>query len=283
MRALQFMFIFLLTIVLAACDNGFNQSTTEEAQSMSGAEVVFYDVGQGDSTLLRDQETTILIDTGRHDDPAVLEYLEADGVQDIDLLILTHPHADHIGQADVILENYDVEEVWMNGQEHTSATYERVIDAVLESEAAYEEPSPGDVATIGGFEFEVLNPYELTSNLNDGSLAMRVTYDGVSVLFTGDAEREAEENMMQQPELLNADVFHVGHHGSSTSNGEEFLQAVDPEVAIYSADVDSEYGHPHDKVVERFEDLGIELFGTAEHGEVYVIIQDGEWELFSER
>ncbi|GAK08774.1 ComEC/Rec2 family competence protein [Geomicrobium sp. JCM 19038] len=112
---------------------------------------------------------------------------------------------------------------------------------------------------------------------------MRVTYDGVSVLFTGDAEREAEENMMQQPELLNADVFHVGHHGSSTSNGEEFLRAVDPEVAIYSADVDSEYGHPHDEVVERFEDLGIELFGTAEQGEVYVIIQDGEWDLFSER
>ncbi|WP_373974800.1 ComEC/Rec2 family competence protein [Geomicrobium sp. JCM 19039] len=123
----------------------------------------------------------------------------------------------------------------------------------------------------------------MTGNLNDGSIAMRIEVEGVQMLFTGDAEEDAEEQMLQQPERLQADIFHAGHHGSSTSNTAPFLDAVDPEAAIYSAGADNEYGHPHDEVVERIHEKGIDLFGTAEHGEVYVIIEDGEWELYTER
>ncbi|GAK02793.1 late competence protein ComEC, DNA transport [Geomicrobium sp. JCM 19037] len=278
--------VLCLTLLLVGCD--FEESGGAERDpggesDWNHAEIVFYDVGQGDSTLLRDGETTILIDTGRHDDDRILSYLEEDEVGTIDLLVLTHPHADHIGNADVILDQYDVSEVWMSGEEHTSLTYERIVDAILESDADYEEPRAGDDTNIGQFQIEVVGPDQLTGNLNDGSIAMRVEVEGVKMLFTGDAEEDAEEQMLEQPERLQADIFHAGHHGSSTSNTAPFLDAVDPEVAIYSAGADNEYGHPHDEVVERIHEKGIDLFGTAEHGEVYVIIEDGEWELYTER
>lgn len=142
----KWMPVLCLALLAVGCDfeesRGAERDTDGES-AWNHAEIVFYDVGQRDSTLLRDGETTILIDTGRHDDDRILSYLEEDEVGTIDLLVLTHPHADHIGNADVILNQYDVSEVWMSGEEHTSLTYERIVDAILESDADYEEPRAG--------------------------------------------------------------------------------------------------------------------------------------------
>ncbi len=233
-------------------------------------EVHFIDVGQGDASLLRGPDFTILIDAGRHDRDDVVPYLIAAGVFEIDLLIGTHPHADHIGQFDKVLQAFPVKEVWMSGDVHTTRTFERVLDAILASEASYYEPERGEQFRIGSLDVLILNPSEQTGRLNDGSISLRAQFGEVSFLFTGDAEESKETEMLESGLLLESEVFQLGHHGSSTSNTKEFLEAVNPGVAIYSAEQDNPYGHPHTEIIERLKKMDITVFGTDQYGTIIV-------------
>lgn len=191
------------------------------------------------------------------------------------MLIGTHPHADHIGQIDKVLQNLKVSEVWMSGDSHTTATFERVIDAILQSDASYHEPRTGESFTIGSSSLEVVNPNRLTGDLHEGSISVMITFGEVKFLFTGDAEHETEKAMLNRGHDLQAHIFQLGHHGSSTSNTRSFLEKVQPDVAIYSAGQNNRYGHPHTEVVDRVLDLGIKLYGTDVHG--HILIQtDGQ-------
>ncbi|KMK76624.1 hypothetical protein AB990_10175 [Alkalihalobacillus pseudalcaliphilus] len=253
-------------------------TTTKQIQSpiVEGeAMIAFLDVGQGDSTLIQSEQVTILIDTGRHDSELIFSRLEEFNVDSIDLLVLTHPHADHIGNADRVIEQYEPNEVWIDGNEATSRTFERLIDVLLESEVTVNEPRAGESYEVGDILIDVLSPFELTGNLNDDSISMRITYGDVRLLTTGDAERRSEMKMLESGSDLAADIYKVGHHGSSTSNTKEFVQAISPEVAIYSAGKDNQYGHPHREVIALTEQLGIDMYGTSEHGTV-IIATDGE-------
>ncbi|MCP8615933.1 MBL fold metallo-hydrolase [Salirhabdus salicampi] len=237
----------------------------------SGELVVHYmDVGQGDSTLILGPDFTILIDAGRYNASDVVPYLNSVGVQSIDLMIGTHPHADHIGQMDKVLQNFPVKEVWMSGDAHTSRTFERVIDAIAASEASYHEPRAGETFTIGSSQLDVVSPYSINGNFHKGSVAVKVRYGNVNFLFTGDAEHETEREILNRDYDLKAYIYQLGHHGSSTSNTEAFLKAINPEVAIYSAGHGNSYGHPHDEVVNRVRSMGIKLYGTDVHGHILV-------------
>lgn len=232
--------------------------------------VHFIDVDQGDAILLSGPDFTILIDAGRHDSNEVVPYLKSVGVKEIDLVVGTHPHADHIGQLDKVIKEFPVKEVWLDGNAHTSKTFERVIDTILNSEVSYHEPRAGENFTIGSAYIEVIHPRELTGNLNDDSIVMRVTYGDVVFLFTGDTEQEGEKSILKRGHNVEAQILKLGHHGSSTSSTKPFLEAVKPEVAIYSAGKDNTYGHPHKEVVERVRGMGIELYGTDIHGNIIV-------------
>lgn len=247
-------------------------SDSSEPQEPQEEMVVHYiDVDQGDATLLIGPDFTILIDAGRHDRNDVIPYLKSVGIDTIDLFILTHPHADHIGQADKVLNEYKVSEVWASGNEHTSRTFERVIDAIVESGASYVEPKAGEQYQIGAAEITILHPDEqLSGDLNDDSLSMKIDYGGVRFIFTGDAEQGAEKKMLQSKLSLKAQILHVGHHGSRTSSSQAFLDAVKPQIAIYSAGADNSYGHPHDEVIQRLKDMNITIYGTDTHGTVIV-------------
>jgi len=120
----------------------------------------------------------------------------------------------------------------------------------------------------------VLNPYQLTGDFHEGSVSVRMTYGKVSFVLTGDAETHTEQAMIDRGHNLEAQVLHLGHHGSRTSSGSAFLEAVSPEISVYSAGKDNPYGHPHDEVVERIAAMGIPLYGTDVHGTV-VIVTDG--------
>lgn len=235
----------------------------------------FIDVGQGDATLLIGPDFTILVDAGRHDRDDVVPYLKKVGVKSIDLLVGTHPHADHIGQLDKVLQNFKVSEVWMSGDAHTSKTFERALDAILDSGAEYYEPRAGEQFQIGSLQIDVINPKQLTGDLNNGSIGMRVLYGNVAILLTGDIEKEIEAQMIRDKRPLEAQIFQLGHHGSSTSNTQEFLNAVKPEVAIYSAGAGNSYGHPHKEVVDRVKGMGIKLYGTDIYGTI-IINTDGK-------
>jgi beta-lactamase superfamily II metal-dependent hydrolase len=230
----------------------------------------FFDVDQGDAILLVGPDFTILIDAGRHDRNDVLPHLEQVGIESIDLMVGTHPHADHIGQFVEVLEAYPVGEVWMSGDINTSATFENTIDAIAASGAAYHEPRAGEVYEIGSARLEVVNPTHIGDDANDGSVAFRLIFGDVAFMFTGDAELAAEAEMVASGLDLRAQILKLGHHGSDTSSSLRFLQAVAPEVAIWSAGTDNTYGHPHRSTLNRLARLGIEVHGTAKESTIIV-------------
>jgi len=244
------------------------------------------DVGQGDAMLLMHPDVTMLIDTGRHDRSDVVPLLRQHGVTRIDLLVITHPHADHIGQFDRVMEAFPVEEVWWSGSTATSQTFGRAVAALEASSARYEEPRAGAVTTVGPLGIEILHPGAGDSlrDLNDSSISLRITYGSFRLVTTGDAERAAEARMLaRHRDRLAADVLRLGHHGSSTSTTPDFFAAVSPTVAIYSASAANQYGHPHAEVVERVRARGIALYGTATNGTVTIVTDGAGFETRTQR
>ncbi|MBU8905002.1 MBL fold metallo-hydrolase [Desertibacillus haloalkaliphilus] len=285
-RSFQIVVFVMLTFILVACNGGSNdhensEVVTEES-TRQNLEVHFIDVDQGDATLLLGPDFSILVDAGRHDRDEVVPYLQSVGVTSLDLLVGTHPHADHIGQMDQVIERFDVEEIWMSGDLHTSQTFEHVLDAALASEANYHEPRAGETHTFGAATIEVIHPEELIDDLNEGSVSMRIQFGDVRFLFTGDVEEWGEADILARGHDVGAEIFQLGHHGSSTSNTSEFLEAVDPEIAIYSAGEDNSYGHPHTEVVERIRTMNIELYGTDVHGTIIVETDGVDYEVVTE-
>ena len=249
-------------------------------------EVHFLDVGQGDATLLIHPDVTVLIDTGRFDRRDVAPLLRARGVTRIDLLVVTHPHADHIGQFDRVMSAFDVTEVWWSGSSSTSATFGRALAALEASDARYEEPRAGATTRVGPLTIDVLAPGsgDSLTDLNNASIALRITYGSFALVTTGDAEAPSEARMLARvADRLPAQVLRLGHHGSSTSTTAAFLAAVAPQVAIYSAGAGNQYGHPHTETVERVAGAGIPLYGTAVHGTVTLISDGVTFEIRTER
>ncbi|WP_245893983.1 MBL fold metallo-hydrolase [Salsuginibacillus halophilus] len=251
----------------------------EETSEKSEAVVTFLNVDQGDATLIEGEDTTILIDAGRHDRDDVLPALQARDVTSLDVLIGTHPHADHIGQFESVLRELDVDEVWMSGDDHSTQTYEHALAAIDVYAERYEEPRAGDRYEIDPFDIEVFNPEQLTGDLHEGSVSFKVSHGDVDVVFTGDAEEETELDMIHRGHDLQADIFQLGHHGSSTSNIPQFLDEVAPEVAVYSAGADNQYGHPHDEVINSLQERSIETYGTDIHGDVEVTSNGASFEV----
>jgi len=241
---------------------------------LSKMKVHYIDVGQADATLIEysqgDEAFAILIDTGDWNSTEVVSYLQARNITDIDIVAVTHPHADHIGQLDKIINTFDVSEVWMNGETTNSQVFSNALAAIEDNSVDYYEPEVGDIFDIGPLEVAVLHPKSLLGDTNNNSIAIRLQYDEVSFLFTGDGEEEAEGEMLTNGANLKADILQVGHHGSKTSTTDSFLKAVNPDVAIYSASDDNQYGHPHIETINRLENSGALVYGTDIHGTVIV-------------
>ncbi len=237
------------------------------------AEVHFIDVGQGDSILIRTVDHAVLIDTGTNLSEDILcTYLAAGGVSKIDLLVLTHPHEDHIGGADRIFDEFTVGRLMMPNAASESVTYEKVLSAAKEEGVSIEYPYPGDTFALGDLQFTVLAPLdpayttgtsapvtESEAEGNAASIVLRLDYGTTSFLFTGDAEEESEAAMLERWPVwkLDCDVLKLGHHGSNTSTSEAFLQALTPEWVIASCGAGNDYGHPHREILNRLRDCGL--------------------------
>jgi beta-lactamase superfamily II metal-dependent hydrolase len=258
-------FIFIST----GCSSIFTNK-----QRLNNIEVYFIDVGQAEATLLKGSDFTVLVDAGDYRNDDVVTFLNDLGIEQIDLLVGTHPHSDHIGQFDKILYNFSVKEVWMSGDLHTSKTFEKAIDAIYESKANYYEPIAGESFSYGSLEIEVLNPEKLNGDFHEGCIALKAIYNDFSIIFTGDIETKTENKIIDANRSIKSNILHLGHHGSRTSSGERFLENVAPEIAIYSAGIDNDYGHPHSDIIDRLEGMQIPVYGTDEYGTIK-IISDG--------
>ena len=269
-------------------DDGYpgNGGSTGAPLADGTLEVHFIDVGHANATLLRHVDVTMLIDQGDWQRDDVVDYLQSVGVDRLDVVATTHPHADHIGQFDRVLDTFEVDEVWWSGSTTTTLSFERALDALEASDVAYSEPRAGHSIELGPLLVEIVGPDDDANfeNLHDANLSMRITYGQVRMLFTGDAEAATEQRMLNRhSQLLDAEIYEVGHHGSSTSTTPAFLDAVDPEVSIYSAGAGNVYGHPHAAVIDRLEAHRTALYGTDVHGTVIVTTDGDTFEVTVER
>lgn len=274
----QYALVFLLLAIVATMFRPSSETETTSPVTVTASgelKVYFLDVGQGDSILLKGPDFTFLIDAGRHDRNDVVPQLEQIGIESIDLFIGTHPHADHIGQFPQVLRRYPVSEVWLSGDESTTQIFEDTIDAITESGAAYHEPRAGEEYQIGSAHIEVLNPETLTGEANEGSVVVRIRFGNIAFMFMGDAEVPTERAILARGANLKSHILKLGHHGSDTSSSPAFIEAVQPEVAIWSAGVGNTYGHPKEAVIERLQQMGITVYGTAIHSTI-IVTTDGE-------
>jgi beta-lactamase superfamily II metal-dependent hydrolase len=247
-------------------------------------EVHFIDVGQGDAILIDQGETEVLIDGGEKS-PGVVSYLKDYVDGPLEVMVATHPHADHIGGLIDVLAAYDVEQIWYNGEASTSKTYSDFMSAVNSENAEVHVGKRGDVIQVGGLAFQVLNPKDLNSTTNNNSIVLYLKYGQVGFLFEGDAEKEGEGSMLVASDipLPDIDILKVGHHGSRTASSPDFLSDTKPEVAVYMAGVGNSYGHPHQETIQALTAIGAEIFGTDVNGTITITTDSKEYEVHPEK
>ncbi|MFJ7668157.1 MBL fold metallo-hydrolase [Lysinibacillus sp. NPDC097195] len=266
----KLLFVLLSIFVLAGCTSTLE---TEQVPVAAGHEmrVHFIDVGQGDSILIESPNgKTMLVDGGvKGAGQQVVSYINKLGIDKLDIVVATHPDADHIGGLIPVLNSIPIEQFYDSGKVHTSQTFEEMLSLIDTKNIPYNVPKTGDRMTFDDeLEVKVLNANENAVDNNDASIVLKVTYGNISFLLTGDAGVALEKDMLQQD--VKATVLKAGHHGSNTSSSQSFIQAVQPEVTILSYGQDNKYGHPHAEVVERLQAIGSKIYATAEAGTVTV-------------
>lgn len=247
------------------------EPVSENVSGFAEAQVYFIDVGQGDSELIRlkDSGIDILIDAGtRSTKQELADYLKELGVDDIDILIGTHPHEDHIGGMAKIIEEFPIGTLYLPETSEemtpTTKTYESLLDAAESKNVTVRTAAAGDVLLEqGNTSFKVLSPSHTDyDNLNDYSIVTRLKVGDTAFLFQGDAETPVEEEILDSGADVSCDVIKLGHHGSSTSSSRAYLEAANPSAAVISCGVGNEYGHPHRETMDLLEKLSITPYRT---------------------
>ncbi|TFE04040.1 S-layer homology domain-containing protein [Jeotgalibacillus salarius] len=231
--------------------------------------VTFLDVGQGDAILIEHTNGEVtLVGAGRYG--SVTEAaLQAEGVTRIDTLIITHPDADHVGGAADVIRNYDVKEVFDSGQVHTTQVFEDYLDAIEDTGVFYSDVRVGDeLSDDERTDLAAIAVDPEASDMNEGSIVLKLTHGEMDFMLTGDAGIEVEEELIATGVELESEVLKVSHHGSNTGTSVAFLAAVDPDYAVLSFG-DNPYGHPHDEVVQRLAEYPTDIYATEDGSVIF--------------
>jgi competence protein ComEC len=264
----------------------------EYVRSKKDLEIVFLDVGQGDCSFIKTPSgVTILIDAGGSPywlgedayDPGesvVVPYLKSRGITTLDYVIVTHPHGDHFGGMFAVLKDLKVKSFIDNGYTEGDPNYKDLLDIVDKRNIPYEQIKEGDVIEIDkDVVIKVFYPLQkgfLFSDTNNSSIVFKLIYKNFSVLFTGDAEIDLENYLVNKHKKeLSSTVLKVPHHGSRTSSSVKFIKTVNPQVAVIMCGRKNFFGHPHNETVSRYNKLSIDLYITAQEGNV-IVLSNGE-------
>lgn len=272
---------FIIVLVTAILGGELFLKTDKNSQAVQTSntvlsdklEVNFIDVGQADSILVSNKNESMLIDAGNNENGKdVVDFVKSKGITKINYLVGTHPHADHIGGLDdVINSDLKIENVYMPKIQTNTKTFEDVLDALNNKNLKVTAPKRGDNFKIGDANCEIMTDSILDKeNLNLSSITIKLQFGDNSFLFMGDAETENEKTI-NWPKV---DVLKVGHHGSNTSSSQDFLNQVKPEYAIIMAGKDNSYGLPKQKILDRLTKTGAKIFRTDELGTI-TVISDG--------
>lgn len=251
-------------------DTGLRNSQQSESNMMY---VDFIDVGQGNCTLVHMGDTAILVDSGEVGAAqTVISYIKNLGIDELDCVLVTHPHSDHMGAMTKILYEFEIKDLIMPEIPEdiipTNSTYEKFLTAVSDNAENVIPAEAGMTYSYGEMNLEILAPLHGYDNLNDMSAVSRVSFGETSVMFMGDASTAVEKDLLNTGKDFSADIINIGHHGSKTASSQKWLEAVNPEFAVICCGAGNEYGHPHSVVTERLDNIGIEYYRTDLNGTV---------------
>lgn len=267
--------VIVIVIVGFFIYQGISENKNKVTVPMDGLYVHYIDVGQGDCELICCDGEYMLIDAGIPSaGDTVVEYLENHSIDKLTYLVCTHPHADHCGGLDAVVENIEVETVFTSPYIGENKSYEYFENAVYAAGLDFTVPELGEVFYLGEAKFRFLGPLEDYENVNDDSLVMRLEYGDTSFLFTGDMTSTAERDLLDEGLKVDCDVLKVGHHGSSGSSCYQFLYEAAPTIGVISCAVGNDYGHPHKETISRLSDAGVTVYRTDLDGTV-IIFSDG--------
>lgn len=255
--------------VNTTAENSDITKATNETIMAEELSVYFIDVGQADSILVINKDEAILIDAGNNEDGQdIVNFIKEKGITKLNYVIGTHPHEDHIGGLDdVVNSDIEIENIFMPKIQTNTKTFEDVLDAIGNKNLSITAPNKGDTFKIGNANCQVMTDSILNkNNLNLSSIVIRLEYGNNSFLFMGDSEEENEKTIAWPK----TDVLKVGHHGSNTSSSESFLNQVRPNYAVIMVGKNNNYGLPKEKVMERLKNVNAQIYRTDEMGTIKI-------------
>jgi len=245
------------------------EAAPEQAPFEAGFSILFIDVGQADSMLVRCGGESMLVDGGNVGDSDLLAtVLKKQGVDELDYVVCTHAHEDHAGGLPGALHQAKLERALAPVREASNRPFSKFVQAAEQQGVSIEVPEPDDTFPLGDATVEVLGPREDYDETNNTSLVLRLTYGDTRFLLTGDMESDAEQDLLDAGCDVSADLLKVGHHGSSSSSSHRFLEAVAPEYAVISCEQGNDYGHPHDETLQALSDAAVKLYRTDMQGDI---------------
>lgn len=277
-------FIVAAVIAVLGVFGGYETFSSQESEA-SELKVHFIDVGQADCILVESEGNYMLVDAGNNEDADVItSYLNKQGVESLEYVIGTHPHEDHIGSLDQVIDSFDIKTVILPEKEHTTKTFEDVITAIEQKNLKITAPEVGKEYRIGSARFTIVAPNDTYGEeLNNWSVGIRLTNGTHSFFMCGDAEKEAEQDILSNGMDISSEVYKVSHHGASTSTSDAFLKAISPKFAVICVGKDNTYGHPTKKTLNRLLKAGVQVFRTDEQGTIVADCSGDEIKWSTER
>lgn len=273
-KLLNKIIVFLVILVIGAfskeyiIDKKAETKTPVENIENSKLEIYFFDVGQADSILIKEEDYTTLIDGGNTSDGENLaKYLKDElKLNDIDIVVGTHPHEDHIGGLPSIINSFEIEKIYLPNATTTTKIFEKLLDVIEDKEQRIIVPKINEEIKLNNMNFKVLFTGTDESNLNDSSIVLKLNYINTSYLFTGDATSKIEKKIIKKD--ITSDVIKIGHHGSSYSTTDNFLDKVNPKYAIIQVGKDNKYNHPSKDTLDKLTERNIITYRTDKDGTI---------------
>ena len=265
--------VLLLGAVLVGC--GLAGAGRESDREVS-FQVHYIDVGQADAALVLCGDAAMLIDGGNRDDSSLIyTYLKEQGIAHLDYVVATHAHEDHVGGLSGALNYATVDTALCSVEDYNSKVFDAFVDQLAKRGKQITVPRAGETFELGDAQVQVLGPVRESDDPNNMSLVLRVVYGETSFLFTGDAEREEEQDILDAGYELDSTVLKVGHHGSENSTTYPFLRAVMPDHGVISVGEGNTYGHPTNAALSRLRDAGVQVLRT-DHSGTIICSSDGQ-------